>query len=273
MMIKEIISKDYCDLNKLANSYRNKFINNSPFPHIVFDNFFNKKFLNFILKKFPNLLNKKNTTTFNTKTDKNKTATDLNFIFPREISYFLNFLNSNIFINFIQKITNVKETLIPDPYFFGGGLHEIKNGGFLKIHTDFNYHPSTLLDRRINLLIYLNKNWKKKYKGELELWDKNVKKNYRKYLPIFNRIVIFNTNDFTYHGHPEPLNIPKNISRKSIALYYYSNGRPKEEINSQYRYHNTIYKNRKNRDGNFDERIPVYKKIFGKIYIRKKIKS
>ena len=68
----------------------------------------------------------------------------------------------------------------------------------------------------------------------------------KKISPIFNKMVVFNTNDFSYHGHPDPLNCPENMTRKSIALYYYSNGRPKEEINEKLRFHSTIYRNRRN---------------------------
>jgi hypothetical protein len=43
-------------------------------------------------------------------------------------------------------------------------------------------------------------------------------------------MVIFSTTDFSYHGHPEPLNCPDNRSRRSLALYYYTNGRPASEV-------------------------------------------
>ena len=271
-MIEEILSKKFLNLDKLAENNKEKFLLNKPFPHISFDNFFNTKILNLVLKNFPNLNKKKRVTKFSSEKDKNKIATNVNFDYPKNINNFLYDLNSYKFLNFLQKLTSIKETLITDPYYFGGGLHEIKKSGFLKVHADFNYHPALKLDRRINILIYLNKNWKKEYGGELELWNYDMNKCEKKFLPVFNRIVIFNTNDFTYHGHPEPINCPKNVSRKSIALYYYSNGRPKNEINKKIRYHNTIYKNRKNFKENLDEKMPVYKKLFGKIYIRKKIK-
>jgi hypothetical protein len=272
-MIEEILSKNFLNLEKVAKDNKNKFLNNIPFSHISFDNFFKTEFLDTIIKIFPDLEKNKNITKFNSERDKNKIATNLNFNYPKEINNFLNDLNSYKFLKFLQELTSIKETLIPDPYYFGGGLHEIKKNGFLKVHADFNYHPDLQLDRRVNILIYLNKNWKSQYGGELELWDKNMNKCQKKYLPEFNRLVIFNTNDFTYHGHPEPLNCPDELSRKSIALYYYSNGRPKEEVNNNLRYHNTIYRNRKNFNEDLDERIPVYKKLFGKIYIRKKINS
>ena len=111
----------------------------------------------------------------------------------------------------------------------GGGLHQIERGGYLKIHADFNRHPKFNLDRRLNLLLYLNENWKEEYGGHLELWNNQMTACVRRISPIFNRCVIFNTTDFSYHGHPEPLTCPEHVTRKSLALYYYSNGRPETE--------------------------------------------
>ena len=163
-----------------------------------------------------------------------------------------------------------------------GGLHEIKQGGVLKIHTDFNKHPTNNLDRRVNLLLYLNKNWKDSYGGHLELWDKNMKECFNKVKPEFNTMVIFNTNDFSNHGHPDPLKCPYNLSRKSIATYYFSNGRPQNEINKRLIKNKTYFKNRfghgnevlsKNENiKNFLRNFKIYKKLkeFEKKYIRKK---
>tara|TARA_B110000971_G_C19934674_1_gene465753 strand:+ start:55 stop:867 length:813 start_codon:yes stop_codon:yes gene_type:complete len=270
-VIKKIISEQFLNLEQIAEENKDKFKNNLPFSYISFENFFNLNVLESVLENFPDLQKKRQVSKFATDTDKNKFATNIDFTYPEIINNFLNDLNSYEFLSFLQKLTGIKEALIPDPYYFGGGLHEIRKNGFLKVHADFNYHPKLKLDRRINILIYLNKNWKQEYGGDLELWDKKMTKCERKISPVFNKIVIFNTNDYTYHGHPEALNCPENVSRKSIALYYYSNGRPEEEINKELRYHTTIYKNRKNMNENIDERVPQFKKIFGKIYIRKKI--
>ena len=128
--------------------------------------------------------------------------------------------------------SNIEEKLIPDPYLIGGGLHELRNDGYLNIHADFNLHPSMKLDRRLNILIYLNKNWLENYGGDLELWNKNMTKCEKKITPIFNKTVIFSTTDFSYHGNPNRVNHPTNLSRKSIAMYYYtaSTGREKHKI-------------------------------------------
>ena len=272
-MTNNYLSHNFKNLIKVALDNKNKFNENKPFPHIIFDNFFNSKYLDLILENFPELEKNKNVLEFNSEKDKKKFATNKNFNYPEIINNFLNYLNSFEFLNFLQIITGIKEKLISDPYFSDGGLHETKKNGFLKIHADFNFHSDFHLDRRINVLIYLNKNWQESYGGELELWNKSMEKCEKKIFPIFNRLVIFNTNDFTFHGHPEPLNCPENMSRKSIALYYYSNGRPDQEINRKLPFHGTIYKNRKNFNENFLQKIPVYKKIFGKFYIKKKINS
>ena len=94
------------------------------------------------------------------------------------------------------------------------------------------------------MLLYLNKNWKDSYGGFLELWDKNMKQCFRKIKPEFNTMVIFNTNDFSNHGHPNRLNTPLDISRKSIATYYFSNGRPLNEIDNEKLKNKTYFKSR-----------------------------
>ena len=269
-MISKIISENFQNLNDLAVHKKDEYIGANPFPFIVFDNFFSEIYLSQILKDFPDLSKNKHSFEFNTKNDKKFCSTSSKS-FSDELHNFFNFLNSGIFLSFLQKITSIKEHLVSDPYLWGGGLHEIKKGGFLKIHADFNIHPKLKLNRRINILIYLNKNWKEELGGHLELWNKDMSKCVKKILPVFNRVVIFNTNDFSYHGHPMPISCPDNESRKSIALYYYSNGRPDNEIDKSNPNHSTLYKNRKNTDDEVGPSTIKFKKIFGKFYIRKKI--
>ena len=107
---------------------------------------------------------------------------------------------------------------------------------------DYNIHPKTKFHRRLNVLVYMNKDWKEEYEGHLELWDlSNGKKELLgKYAPTFNRCVIFETNEISFHGHPKQLKTPDNINRKSIATYYYTKSRPESEIAGD---HNTIYVN------------------------------
>lgn len=225
-------------LDELANKYRHFYALAEPFPHTVIDNFLPEPLLEQVLQEFPQP-NKINWQTFNTPTEK-KIACAAELQMGEFTRFVLHQLNSSIFINFLEKLTGI-EGLIPDPHFVGAGLHQIERGGFLKIHADFNRHEKLKLDRRLNLLLYLNKNWQEGYGGHLELWRSDMSYCEKKILPIFNRCVIFSTTDYSYHGHPEPLNCPKAMTRKSLALYYYSNGRPAAELSTA---HSTLFRER-----------------------------
>lgn len=281
MNFSKILSEKSQNLNNLAISLKEDYLSGNPFPHIQIDNFFSKEYLDLILDKFPDLSKERKSQNYKNQNEV-KFANNNYFSFPEEIKSFIDFLNSDNFIDFLQTLTSIKETLVADRDLNGGGLHEIKSGGLLKIHTDFRMHPKTKLDRRVNVLIYLNKNWKEEYNGCLELWDKEMLNCKQKILPIFNRMVIFSTTDFSNHGHPDPIKCPKNFSRKSIALYYFSNGRPKEEISEENKKNKTYFKNRygfineikqdKEVIKNFIRKFSFYKKLknFEIKYLRKK---
>ena len=242
MLKSEIVNNYYKKLNGDYIAIKKSYINEEPFPNIELKNFFNEEFLNKVLSEFPDLSQKKSEN-YNNKNEIKFANNDYQNFSPNIKSIF-DYLNSDEFISFLQSITSIKEKLIGDKAFNGGGLHEIKRGGLLKIHTDFNRHPSLELDRRLNVLIYLNKDWEESYGGHLQLWDKDMKYCKKKYLPNFNSMVIFGTTDFSNHGHPDPLTCPNNTSRKSLATYYYSDGRPKEEIISRQLKNRTNFKDR-----------------------------
>lgn len=230
------------EIKELGKEKQSTYLNADPFPHITFDDFFDESILNKIADEFPDLSKQRNVSVFDGYNERKKLATRGEELLGEATKILVHYLNSQPFLGFLQELTGIEETLLPDPYYIGGGYHEIKPGGLLKIHADFNKHETTKLDRRINLLIYLNKDWDESYGGYLELWDKKMTKPGEKLLPVFNRVVIFSTTDFSYHGHPDPLTCPENRSRKSLALYYYSNGRPASEISGAD--HSTIYVNR-----------------------------
>jgi 2OG-Fe(II) oxygenase superfamily len=162
------------------------------------------------------------------------------FAFGPATRQFLFELNAAPFLRFIESLTGIRG-LISDPYYWGGGLHQIPSGGLLKIHADFNLHPTLKINRRVNVLVYLNKEWKEEYGGHLELWNREMTGCERRILPIFNRVVVFNTTDFSYHGHPDPIRCPADTPRRSIALYYYTNGRPQSEQSGK---HSTLFQER-----------------------------
>ena len=232
------------NLKDIAMSNHIKYKTAEPFPHIYFENFFNEEYLNKVLEEFPDLANSQDSILHKGSTDFKYASPRGDFLQKNHTRNLLQFLNSSSFIDFLQTLCGISEPLITDPHFLGGGLHETKKGGFLKVHADFCKHSETFLDRRVNLIIFLNKNWRNSYKGNLTLFDKNMK-NSKEISPNFNKIVIFNTTDFTFHGVPDPLECPEDISRKSLALYYFSNGRPKEELRDiLFEGTSTIYKKR-----------------------------
>ena len=281
MIDLSLLSKKYYDLNSIAERRKIDYLNANPFPNIVLDDFFANKFLEEIIENFPNL-EKINSSQKYINKNEVKFANNDYKNFSKSIKLLFDFMNSATFLNFLQKITSIEEKLVIDKELNGGGLHQIKSGGMLKIHTDFSKHPTLDLDRRVNVLIYLNKNWEQTYGGNLELWDKEMKFCKKKIAPTFNRMVIFSTNDFSNHGHPEPIKCPENISRKSVALYYFSKGRPASEIDNNNIKNKTYFKNRKgfgNETSNQNEKIKGYLRKFKfykylksleKKYLRKK---
>lgn len=225
-------------LKKMAQQLQGQFKDASPFSYIVIDDFLPVPVLDKVLEEFPQATD--------IKWNEFKTAQELKLAnskyeqFPENTRHILNQFNSAPFCEFLEELTGI-EGIIPDPHFHGGGLHQIQTGGYLKIHADFNLHQKLRLDRRLNVLIYLNKDWEESYGGHLELWERDMSKCAHRVLPVFNRCVVFETTSDSFHGHPDPLTCPPNRSRRSLALYYYTNGRPEEQKKES---HNTLFRQR-----------------------------
>jgi 2OG-Fe(II) oxygenase superfamily len=161
----------------------------------------------------------------------------------------------------------------------GGGLHMVGTGGRLNVHVDFSHHPRTKLNRRLNLLLYLNRDWKLEYHGELEFWDKDLTKALSRISPVFNRCVIFSTTRHSFHGHPVPLDLPPDTYRRSIALYYFSPGRTDQEDV----HHNTLFRSRPGDPFNLSNTVirtlssgpfrsaipPALYELFKRLYLRR----
>jgi hypothetical protein len=241
----KFIDLSVSELHNLGNQKREEYLSGNPFPNIYFDNFFNEAKLSEILDEFPDL-SKSADFNFN---DPNqiKLASKGEYRFGEKTKEFMHFLNSQPFLEFLTALTGIP-ALIPDPYFDGGGAHQIMPGGLLKVHADFNKNKITNLDRRLNILVYMNKDWDESWGGHFELWDKEMKGSVKKILPVFNRMALFTTTSDSYHGHPDPLKCPPGRSRKSLALYYFTNGRPAEEVNDA---HSTLFKKRPEDKANF----------------------
>lgn len=236
------INTPYQDLKATAEFYSKGYHFAQPFPNITFPNFFNPGMLEEVRREFPRLT-KENSMFYNSPQEL-KYASRGTTLFGPWTRGFVKYLNSPEFINFLQALTGIKEPLVPDHEFMGGGLHQIPRGGFLKLHADFNKKEiaGKKLDRRLNLLIYLNKDCKDEYGGHFELWNKDRSKCMQRIAPVFNTMALFSTTSTSYHGHPDPLKCPEGMNRISIALYYYSDGRPAEEITAE---HTTKFVGRK----------------------------
>lgn len=152
-------------------------------------------------------------------------------------------VRSNGFRELVSGITGIPD-LKYDPDYFGGGTHENRHGQGLDAHIDFNLHPVTRQHRRLNLIVYLNEEWQDDWGGSIQLHkDPYLPPDQDQVVsisPQFNRCVIFETNEYSWHGFPR-INLPedkRSLSRRSFALYYYTDTRPEEETGPE---HSTIY--------------------------------
>jgi Rps23 Pro-64 3,4-dihydroxylase Tpa1-like proline 4-hydroxylase len=214
------------DLAERAGDLASAYQNGRPYPFIVLDDFLPADLAEEMLAEFPPT----NSEIWhrNRMADQfNKLTLSKENLLPPSIRSLVHELNSGSFLEILEKITGIAN-LIPDPKLVGGGLHQIDRSGRLNVHVDYSHHPENRLNRRLNLILYLNKSWPEEYGGHFEIWDRNLRRCEHRIAPLFNRCVIFSTTSYSYHGHPEPLTCPEGVGRKSIALYYYSNGRPEE---------------------------------------------
>lgn len=203
-------------LTKLSNQYRN----NQPIPHIFLRDFLDPEVARAIAEEFPDP-NSQAWTHYQHQNE-NKLGLAKRERFPQDLGILVDEMNSPDFVEWLSELTGIPG-LLSDPMLEGGGLHQSGRGGFLNVHTDFsNHHYHKNWCRRVNLILYLNEGWQEEWGGAIELWDADMRRCVAKYPPLLNQALIFNTDDRSYHGFPEPLQCPAGISRKSLALYYYT---------------------------------------------------
>ena len=203
-------------LPELADSYRK----GDPFPQIVLDDFLPEDVAQKAYEAFPSVKDQGwiHYVHFNEK----KHGLNKKDLLPEYIQKLIGELNSERFLDWLMALSGI-EDLKEDEMLEGGGLHQSLKGGFLNIHADFTVHPHKKnWRRRMNLLIYLNPEWQDEYGGFLELWSRDMKQCVHSIKPAFNKAVIFNTDEDSYHGLPDPINCPEDDSRKSLALYYFT---------------------------------------------------
>jgi Rps23 Pro-64 3,4-dihydroxylase Tpa1-like proline 4-hydroxylase len=193
-----------------------------PYEHIVIDDFFPNELANICLDNFPPLSD----ASWQHQNDKDievkyRTTWESEFDIPEGILDAIKILNSSIVMKAISDLMGIKK-IIPDPYYTGGGLNVTTRGGLLDVHVDGNYHDATGLNRRLNAILYLNPNYQTAWGGEFGVYDETGDNCVKKIEPLFNRLIIFNTHDKSFHGLPDPVNFPEGEQRRSIILYYYT---------------------------------------------------
>jgi hypothetical protein len=218
-----------------------------PFPHVVVDAFFPDDVVQRIIDEFPPLdeahwhgSGVRNPQRQLKHMSQNEEA------FSPFIRNVLYQLNARPFIQFVESVTGIAP-LLPDPD-VGHTLRHFERGGSLGVHTDFNWHQGLELHRRVNLIVYLNRDWRDEYGGHLELWDDAMTRCVKRIAPVANRAVLFATNDRTPHGFPEPLACPPGLTRKTMQMYYYTSRIPESDRSAP---HRTLFRQRPG------ERIPA----------------
>lgn len=227
-------------LNANLAAIRSDYQSKKPFKYVAFERFFFPERAEEIYANYPEIeYGKWDGTTY---VDQKHKFQQTEFTPGSLMDQVFGELNAPAFLDWLGRLTGFGEEILGDEDLFGGGLHQSINGAFLNVHVDYNIHPKTKLHRRLNVLVYMNKDWKDEYEGHLELWDLTQGKRDQlgRFAPTFNRCVIFETNEISFHGHPKPLKTPQGVNRKSIATYYYTRTRPENEIAEE---HNTLYVN------------------------------
>jgi len=207
---------DYCSLQE-------QFKRSEPFPHVVIDNFFDDKTAAEIASSFPAHDDSVWTVSYDNAVEKKKACSHWDK-FPAPIYSSLFFLCSHKFAGVLSHITQ-NSNIIPDYGLHGGGMHSHSRDGKLNIHKDYSLHPKLPLMRNYNLIIYMTPDWNPEWGGGLEFWSHDEKTQQPKECITkienkFNRAVLFDTTQNSWHGLPEELTCPENIARRSLATYY-----------------------------------------------------
>jgi hypothetical protein len=223
---------------QLALKFKDQFKNNSPYPHIVLDDFLPSAVAETLALSYPDPSDP--SVRWKTHAHKNvvrKFVEDVSALsIPMRL--FANAVISRQFLLFLEALSGI-DCLLADPYFIGGGAMLAESGQFLNVHADFNWHHKLQMHHRLNFLLYLTPNWQTKWGGPLELWPKDMSRCGQSIDPIFNRAVIFEVTDDSNHGQPKPLQTPASIHRQVFSAFYYTTRKNDSEWDAP---HFTIYK-------------------------------
>src|SRR3954462_4193413 len=208
---------DYERLIELAHERAEAYRAATPFSHLVFDDLFPDSLLDELVLDFPSA-DDTGWKLEDKRSQRKQQWNDANRLPPVAAS-FVAMLQAAPFLSFLERLTGI-EGLIGDPHCHHGGLHQTVDGGFLKVHSDQPLQPALHLQRRVNVIVYLNREWQPEWGSELELWDKEMTRCCERIVPAWGRMVVFDTVGAN-HGHPDPAQSPPGVVRRSVALYYY----------------------------------------------------
>jgi Rps23 Pro-64 3,4-dihydroxylase Tpa1-like proline 4-hydroxylase len=232
------------DLHRLRAEFRSA----KPVPYVKIDNFLDDQAARRIVAAYPSLdLAGTQGTTFAAVNERKKIQICDSNKFASPVAALSDFLASPKFLADLSYITCMPNVLA-DPELLGGGIHLTGPGGHLDVHIDFNYIEDRKLHRRLNLLLYLNETWDPSWGGQFQLWNEDVTKCEATFDPVFNRCVIFETSEISFHGVVPIANSAKH-PRRSFATYYYTREAPAHWAGNV---HSTVFKARP------DEKIKAY---------------
>jgi len=222
--MKQVKSKSTAEscAQKISTAKENGSYEPEPFQYAVIDKFLPRDLAMRAMDAFPPLSDAswEHNSEFGIEV-KSRTTWKSELDIPENLIDVIKIVNSSEILNAIGSLFDIPK-LMPDPYFSGGGLNVSEKGGHLDVHVDGNYHDASGLNRRVNLLIYLNPNWEKSWGGEFGVYSNDGETLTRAVEPLFNRCVIFDSHDKSYHGLPNPIDFPADDPRRSIILYYYT---------------------------------------------------
>jgi hypothetical protein len=192
-----------------------------PFPHLIVDNFFEDSFANSLESEFPPF-DSTNWYNYDSPIEKKRTMNSWDKFPPNTYKAVFDLCSREFAVLLSYKLG---VDLYPDYGLNGGGWHMHGRGGKLNLHKDYSMHPKVPLERKFNIIIYLTKNWNPEWGGGIQFWshdeiNNKPKECVKKYDLVFNRAVIFDTTQNSWHGLPEPLSCPEGQYRKSLAIYY-----------------------------------------------------
>lgn len=216
------------DIDLITNKYHPKdyaidYSHGVPVPWLAFDDFLPADLFKKVQKEI-NSIPEHIWTKFTRNGSMMKECTNLKFVpIIRELA--LNF-NSHEFINWLEDMTGINR-IIPDPHFIGAGLMRCYQGDSLKLHTDFNWNEQLHLNRCLSMILYLSPEWDESWQGSLEFWNFDKTECLHRVVPKPNRLLLWNYDERTVHGHPVPLTCPENASRDGLRIFYFnSNATP-----------------------------------------------